>query len=220
MDRHHILRGCPLCHFFCFFFWLHCDNPIPEGYELTSELTVSPPVYSSYERCFLTKTMVLPRGSTWYDILSFLTVLLNSDLGNTSCSQARSLIGILACLLALAHSLKTGTPLLWAEPPTECINLLLIQAVKKNAVRNSSHNRRLRPLMMFMSCARVLTGLKESGTDCSCVSSSKPGLRLWHPQGGKMSLAAWGMSEGSRVAWFFPAFSLSHSLAKQAVSQK
>lgn len=160
--------------------------------------------------------MVLPRGSAWYNILSFLTVLLNSDLDNTSCSQARSLIDILACLLALAHSLKTDTPLLWVKPLTGCIDLVLIQEVKKNAARSSSQNRRLGPLAMFMSCARVLIGLEESGTDCSCVSGRMTGLSLRHPQGGKMSLAMWGMLEGSRVAWFFPAFSLSRSSEKSS----
>lgn len=36
--------------------------------------------------------------------------------------------------------------------------------------------------MMCMSCERVLTGLKESGTDCSYVSSSMTGLSLQHYQ--------------------------------------
>lgn len=59
--------------------------------------------------------------------------------------------------------METGMPVLWAEPLTETIHLLLIQEVKGNAMNIGIHSREPRPLMMCMPQGRVLTGFKETG---------------------------------------------------------
>lgn len=177
------------------FCWLHCANPTPESYELTSVLTVSPPVYSSNWRCFPSKTKVFPRGPTLSDVLSFLTVLLNSDLNNTSCSQARCWIGVWVCLPALTHSMGTGTPLFWAEPLADNVNLLLIQEVKKNAAIVGSEH-------WWRSCHVEEHSLATRRPELTVrVSAAAWQAWVWGSiRSGKMSLEVCAMYQGSRVA--------------------